>query len=259
MIRPCLALALVALPAFASAADDKPVVVFSEGGKFSVTMPEKPARKVQKVPTQVGDIEAHYFVVERNARGYLACYSDYPKGSVTEDNVQKVLDGAVDGCVKGLKGKLLSDEKAALARRHGCNHPIVYTRENFVERVKEITGGEGVPVVYDSIGKDTFIGSLDCLRPLGMMVNFGSASGPVTQINTADLVSRGSLFFTRPTLFSYTAKRADLEASANELFDVVARGDVKIEVNQRYALADVAQAHRDLEARKTTGSTLLMP
>jgi hypothetical protein len=120
MLRPCLALALVTLPAFASAADDKPVVVFSEGGKFSVTMPEKPARKVQKVPTQVGDIEAHYFVVERNARGYLACYSDYPKGSVTEDNVQKVLDGAVDGCVKGLKGKLLSDEKAALGKE---KHP----------------------------------------------------------------------------------------------------------------------------------------
>ncbi|WP_017233954.1 quinone oxidoreductase [Pandoraea sp. B-6] len=156
-------------------------------------------------------------------------------------------------------GTVGSDEKAALARQHGCDHPIVYTRENFVERVKEITSGEGVPVVYDSIGKDTFIGSLDCLRPLGMMVNFGSASGPVAQINTADLVSRGSLFFTRPTIFSYTAKRADLEATANDLFDVVAKGAVKIEVNQRYALADVAQAHRDLEARKTTGSTLLMP
>lgn len=156
-------------------------------------------------------------------------------------------------------GTVGSEEKAALAKSYGCDHPIVYTRENFSERVKDITNGEGVAVVYDSIGKDTFIGSLDCLRPMGMMANFGSASGPVNDIKVADLVSRGSLFFTRPTLFSYVAKRADLETSAGELFDAVAQGIVKIEVNQRYALADVAQAHRDLEGRKTTGSTLLMP
>lgn len=156
-------------------------------------------------------------------------------------------------------GTVGSDAKAELAKANGCDHPIVYTRENFVERVKEITRGEGVPVVYDSIGKDTYIGSLDCLRPLGMMVSFGSASGPLDPINVPDLVSRGSLFFTRPTLFSYIAKRADLEQTAQELFDVVIGGKVKIEINQRYALADAAQAHRDLESRKTTGSTILLP
>jgi len=156
-------------------------------------------------------------------------------------------------------GTVGSDEKAALAKAHGCDHPIIYTREDFVARVREITHGEGVPVVYDSIGKDTFTGSLDCLRPLGMMVTFGNASGPVPPVDTLELSKRGSLFLTRPTLFTYIAKRADLLASAQELFDVVASGTVKIEVNQTYALKDAAQAHSDLAARKTTGSTVLLP
>jgi NADPH:quinone reductase-like Zn-dependent oxidoreductase len=153
-------------------------------------------------------------------------------------------------------GTVGSDEKAALARAHGCPHTIVYTRENIVERVREITGGAGVPVVYDSIGKDTWTASLDCLQPLGMMVSFGNASGPVGMINPADLASRGSLFFTRPSLMTYTAKREDLVATANDLFAIVASGKVRIDINQRYALADAAQAHRDLEARRTTGSTI---
>jgi NADPH2:quinone reductase len=156
-------------------------------------------------------------------------------------------------------GTVSSDEKAALAKAHGCDHPIIYTRENFVARVKEITNGEGVPVVYDSIGKDTFTGSLDCLRPLGMMVTFGNASGPVPPVDTLELSKRGSLFLTRPTLFTYIAKRADLLATAQELFDVVASGKVRIEVNQTYALKDAAQAHIDMAARKTTGSTVLLP
>ena len=156
-------------------------------------------------------------------------------------------------------GTVGSDEKAALARAHGCDHPVVYTRENFVERVKEITGGAGVPVVYDSIGKDTFTGSLDCLRPLGMMVSFGSASGPVPPFDLSELAKRGSLFLTRPSLFAYTAKRADLLQSAGELFDMVIAGKLKVEVNQTYALRDAAQAHADLEARRTTGSTILLP
>jgi NADPH:quinone reductase len=156
-------------------------------------------------------------------------------------------------------GTVSSDEKAALAKAHGCDHPVIYTRENFVARVKEITNGEGVPVVYDSIGKDTFTGSLDCLRPLGMMVTFGNASGPVPPVDTLELSKRGSLFLTRPTLFTYIAKRADLLATAQELFDVVTAGKVKIEVNQTYALKDAAQAHIDLAARKTTGSTVLLP
>ncbi|MDP1607116.1 MAG: quinone oxidoreductase [Rhodocyclaceae bacterium] len=156
-------------------------------------------------------------------------------------------------------GTVSSDAKAAMAKAHGCDHPIVYTRENFVERVKEITGGEGVPVVYDSVGGDTFMKSLDCLRPLGMMVTFGQSAGPVAPVDTQELSKRGSLFMTRPSLFTYIAKRADLLQSAQELFDMVASGRVKIEVNQTYALKDVAQAHTDLAARKTTGSTILIP
>jgi NADPH:quinone reductase-like Zn-dependent oxidoreductase len=156
-------------------------------------------------------------------------------------------------------GTVGSDEKAALARSHGCDHVIVYTRENFVERVREITGGKGVPVVYDSVGKDTWPASLDCLRPLGVMVSFGNASGAVPPINASDLASRGSLFFTRPTLFTYTASREDLVAGANDLFDAVRTGKVRIEVRQRYPLAQAAQAHIDLEARRTTGSTVLVP
>ncbi|HJV84363.1 MAG TPA: quinone oxidoreductase [Noviherbaspirillum sp.] len=156
-------------------------------------------------------------------------------------------------------GTVGSDEKAELAKAHGCTHTINYNKENFVERVKDITGGKGVPVVYDSIGKDTFTGSLDCLSPLGMMVSFGSASGPVPPFSLNELASRGSLFITRPSLFSYIAKREDLDKSAAQLFDMVSSKKVKIEINQRYALKDVVQAHRDLEARKTTGSTILLP
>ncbi|NMG76812.1 quinone oxidoreductase family protein [Aromatoleum diolicum] len=156
-------------------------------------------------------------------------------------------------------GTVGSDEKAALARVHGCDHPIVYTRENFVERVKQITAGEGVPVVYDSIGKDTFMNSLDCLRPLGMMVLFGAASGPVPPFDLGLLAAKGSLYVTRPGIATYIAKREDLVAMAAELFDIVGSGKVKIEINQRYALKDAAQAHRDLEARRTTGSTILLP
>ena len=154
-------------------------------------------------------------------------------------------------------GTVGSEEKAKLAQAHGCDHTILYREENIVERVKEITDGVGVPVVYDSIGKDTFEASLDCLRPLGLMVSFGNASGPVQPFETGILAQKGSLFFTRPTLMTYTAERDNLVESAEELIDVVSSGVVKIEVNQTYPLAEAAQAHRDLEARKTTGSTVL--
>ncbi len=156
-------------------------------------------------------------------------------------------------------GTVGSDEKAALAKAHGCDHPIVYTREKFADRVKEITGGAGVAVVYDSIGKDTFMDSLSCLRPLGMMVLFGAASGPAPLFDLGQLAKMGSLFVTRPTIMTYTAKRADLLDMSAELFDMALTGKVKIEVNQRYALKDAAQAQIDLEARKTTGSTILLP
>jgi NADPH2:quinone reductase len=156
-------------------------------------------------------------------------------------------------------GTVGSEEKAAVARAHGCDHPILYRTENVVDRVREITGGVGVPVVYDGVGKDTFASSLDCLAPLGLMVTFGNSSGPVPPVDVSVLSAKGSLFLTRPTLFTYTAKRADLLASATDLFDVVRRGAVRIAVNQTYPLREAAQAHRDLEARRTTGSTVLLP
>ncbi len=156
-------------------------------------------------------------------------------------------------------GTVGSDEKAALAKAHGCDHPIVYTRENFTARVKELTGGKGVPVVFDSVGKDTFMGSLDCLQPFGLLAVFGAASGAVPPFDINLLQQKGSLFLTRPTLVTYNAKAEALADSAKALFEMVTSGKVKIEVNQRYPLKDAAQAHRDLEARKTTGSTILIP
>ncbi len=156
-------------------------------------------------------------------------------------------------------GTVGNDAKAAVAAAHGCDYPIVYTRQNFTQRVRELTGGLGAAVVYDSVGRETFMGSLDCLRPRGMMVSFGNASGPVPPFDPALLAAKGSLFLTRPTLLTYTADPADLQACARGLFDVVLGGKVRIEIAQTYPLKDAAVAHRDLEARKTTGSTLLIP
>ena len=156
-------------------------------------------------------------------------------------------------------GTVSNEAKAALATAHGCDHIIYYSREDVAKRVREITGGEGVAVVYDGVGKDTFMGSLDSLRPRGMMVSFGNASGPVPPFDPILLSQKGSLFITRPTIVHYTAKRDELEALGAELFNVVSSGKVNIEVNQTYALSDAASAHRDLEARKTTGSTVLVP
>jgi NADPH2:quinone reductase len=156
-------------------------------------------------------------------------------------------------------GTVGSDDKVALAKKVGCKHVIVTSKENFVERVKAITKGKGVPVVYDGVGKDTFMDSLDCLAPLGMMVSFGNASGAVTQFNPGVLAQKGSLFLTRPTLFSYTSTREDLVKAARDLFAVVKSKAVKISINQTYPLREAAQAHSDLEARKTTGSTVLLP
>lgn len=158
-----------------------------------------------------------------------------------------------------LIGTAGTDEKCKLALAHGAAHCINYSKENFVERVKEITGGKGCDVVYDSIGKDTFPKSLDCIKPLGLFVTFGNASGPIDAFNAGILAAKGSLYMTRPTLNTYTAARADLVETANDLFDVVKTGAVKIAVNHTYALKDAGQAHRDLEARKTTGSIVLMP
>jgi NADPH2:quinone reductase len=156
-------------------------------------------------------------------------------------------------------GTVGSPEKAALAKSHGCDHPILYREEDFVARVKELTGGEGVAVVYDSVGRETFLKSLDCLRPMGMLVSFGQSSGPLALFDPGLLAAKGSLFLTRPSLMTYTARREDLLASAAELFAVVSSGAVCVEVNQTYSLSEAARAHRDLEGRKTTGSSVLLP
>ena len=156
-------------------------------------------------------------------------------------------------------GTVGSPEKAELAKAHGCTHTILYREEDFVKRVKEITGGKGVPVVYDSIGKDTFMQSLDCLSPRGMMVTFGNSSGAVPPIDLSILGGKGSLKVTRPTLMTYALDRSLLEPMAAELFEMVISGKVKLEINQRYKLADAAKAHTDLESRQTTGSSILLP
>jgi NADPH2:quinone reductase len=154
-------------------------------------------------------------------------------------------------------GTVSTDEKAELARAHGCDHPIIYTREDFVAEVGRITGGDKLPVVYDSVGKDTFLKSLECLHQRGLMVSYGNASGPPDPIAPGLLAQKGSLFLTRPTLFHYIAKREELEQSASELFGLALDGKVKIEIGQRFALKDAFEAHRALETRKTTGSTVL--
>jgi len=154
-------------------------------------------------------------------------------------------------------GTVGTEEKAKLASEHGCAHPIVYSRQDFVAEVNRITNGEKLPVVYDSVGRDTFMKSLDCLKVRGLMVSFGNASGPPEPIAPGILAQKGSLYLTRPTLYHYIASREQLEQSAKELFEVVGNGKVKIEVKQRFALKDAADAHRAIEGRKTTGSTIL--
>ncbi len=156
-------------------------------------------------------------------------------------------------------GTVSSEGKAALAQAHGCDHPILYTQENFRDRVMEYTDGKGLPVVYDSVGKDTFMASLDCLRPLGMMVTYGNSSGPPPEISPLLLAQKGSLFLTRPVLMAYNQERAALTAAADDLFEVMSSGAVKVEVRQTYALKDAAQAQEDLVARRTTGSSVLVP
>jgi NADPH2:quinone reductase len=156
-------------------------------------------------------------------------------------------------------GTVGSDDKIAVAKANGYDHVLNLRKENWVKRVRELTNGEGVPVVYDSIGKNTFAGSLDCLRPRGMMVSFGNASGPVPAFELATLSAKGSLYLTRPTLFHYTATRQELQETADDLFKVIASGAVKIAINQRFTLKDARQAHEALHSRKTTGATVLIP
>src|ERR1035438_4254016 len=221
------------------------------------------ADKVVKIPAAISDSQAAAIMLKGMTAQYLVRRTFPLKGDETilvhaaAGGVGLILCQWAKHLGATVIGTVGSDEKAALAKANGCTHTIVYTRENFTERVREITGGAGGPVVYDSAGADTFIGSLDCLRPRGLMVSFGNASGPVPPFAIAQLAAKGSLFLTRPVLMHHIATRAELLAAAEDLFGVVSSGAVKISVNQTYPLSAAAQAHRDLEARKTTGSTVL--
>jgi NADPH2:quinone reductase len=224
-----------------------------------------PADRLVKLPDAVSSRQAAAMMLQGMTARYLlrGCY-DIKKGD-------RILIHAAAGGVGLIVcqwakyigalviGTVGSPEKADLAKNYGCDHPILYRDEDFVSRVKEITQGRGVDVVYDSVGQSTFMKSLDCLRPMGMMVSFGQSSGPIPPFDTGILAAKGSLFLTRPSLMAYTARREDLLAHARDLFTVVEKGIVKIEIRQTYPLAEAARAHRDLEDRKTTGSTLLIP
>lgn len=224
-----------------------------------------PAHQLVALPDGIDDKTAAATIFQGMTVEYLVCRT-YPvkKGDVVlmqaaAGGIGQLLTqwaGHIGATVIGTVG---SDEKADLARKNGCHHVINYQTENFVERVRDITGGEGVDVVYDGVGKTTFDGGLDCLKPLGMMVVFGAASGPVDPVNPMTLAAKGSLYLTRPTLKTYIAKREDLVMSAGRVFDMLASGALKPQCGQEYALADAGKAHEDLEARKTAGSTILIP
>jgi len=225
----------------------------------------RPAARLVKIPAGIDDKTAAAMMLKGMTTQYLIRRTYRVKKGDTilmhaaAGGVGQILCQWVKALGATVIGTVGSDEKVALAKKAGCKHVIVTSREKFVERVKEITKGKGVPVVYDGVGKDTFMDSLDCLAPLGLLASFGNASGAVTQFNPGVLAAKGSLFLTRPTLNTYTASREDLVKSAAELFAVVKSGKVKIHVNQTYPLRDAPKAQQDLESRKTTGSTVLLP
>jgi NADPH2:quinone reductase len=221
------------------------------------------AERLIKLPDSIDDISAAAMMLQGMTARYLI--RDIYKVSAGDTILVHAAAGGVGLIVcqwaaalgATVIGTVSSEEKAALAKANGCHYPIIYTRENFAARVLEITNGKKLPVIYDSVGKDTFMQSLDCLQPRGLMVLFGASSGPVPPLDLSVLAQKGSLMVTRPTLATFIASRAQLEENTSDLFEAVATGKVKIHVNQTYALKDAATAHRDLEARKTTGATVL--
>ena len=223
------------------------------------------ADRLVKIPDGISDTQAAAMMLQGMTAQYLLrrTYAVKPGDTVlvqaAAGGVGLILCQWAKHLGATVIGTVGNEDKAALAKAHGCDYPVIYTKEDFVHRVKEITKGNGVPVVYDSVGKDTFDRSLECLSPLGMMALFGQSSGKVPPFDLGMLAAKGSLFITRPTLNTYVARRADLIASANELFDVVKSGAVKIEVRQTYKLSEVQKAHQDLEGRKTSGSTVILP
>jgi len=225
----------------------------------------RPVARLVKVPNGIDDQSAAAMMLKGMTAWYL-CRRTYRVKEGDTVVVHAAAGGVGQILCQWAKhlgatviGTVGSEEKVALAKKAGCKHVIVASREKLSERVKEITKGKGVPVVYDGVGKDTFMDSLDCLSPLGLMVSFGNASGAVPPVSIGILAQKGSLFLTRPTLGNYTATPEDLAAAARELFAVVKKGAVKIKINQTYPLREAAQAHADLESRKTTGSTVLLP
>jgi len=243
---------------------DRVAYVHSRPGAYSEVR-SVPADRLVKVPRGISDEEAAALMLKGLTAHYLL------RRTYRVARGEAILVHAAAGGVglflcqwaKALGAKVIgvvgSDAKAELARRNGCKHVLILGRDALATEVKKLTKGEGVAVVYDSVGKDTFMDSLDCLRPLGMMVAYGNASGPPPAISPLELSKRGSLFLTRPTLFNYIATRQSLDAAARELFAAVKSRAVRVRIGQRYALADAAEAHRDLEGRRTTGSTVLIP
>jgi len=245
-------------------AGDRVAYVHSVPGSYS-ELRNVPASRLVKIPAGISDQQAAVLML----KGLTACYLLRHTWRVKRGEVIVVHAAAggvglllsqwgraLGATVIGIVG---NDEKAKLAKKNGCKHVLVRGRDDVAASVKKLTRGVGAQVVYDAVGKDTFFESLDCLRKRGLMVSYGSASGPVAPFSPAELVKRGSLYVTRPTLFDYTADRADLESLARETFAAVKKKWVKVRIHQRYKLADAAQAHRDLESRRTTGASVLLP
>jgi NADPH2:quinone reductase len=238
--------------------------VYSKSGAYA-ELRNVPAERVVRIPTGISDLQAAAMMLKGLTAQYLLRRTyRVRKGDpvlvhAAAGGVGLILCQWARALGAHVIGVVGSDSKAELARKNGCRHVLISGRDEIVASVKSLTRGRGVAVVYDSVGKDTFVESLDCLRPLGMMVSYGNASGPPPSINPLELTKRGSLFLTRPTLFAYIATREELTAAARELFSAVRGGKVRIRIGQTYPLSEVAQAHRDLEARRTTGSTVLIP
>jgi NADPH2:quinone reductase len=243
---------------------DRVAYVYARPGAYC-ELRNVPAERLVKVPKGIPDehaaalmlkgLTAHFLL----RRTYRVARGDDVLVHAAAGGVGLILCQWAKSLGAKVIGVVGSESKAELARKHGCRHVLIAGRDELAARVRALTRGHGVAVVYDSVGKDTFMDSLDCLRPLGMMVSYGNASGPPPAIAPLELSKRGSLFLTRPTLFNYVARREQLESAARELFAAVKRGAVRVRIGQRYPLADAAEAHRDLEARRTTGSTVLIP
>jgi NADPH2:quinone reductase len=224
-----------------------------------------PAHRLVKLPDSISSHQGAAMMLQGMTARYLlrGCYAVKAGDTILIHAAAGGVGSIICQWAKHLGATVIgtvgSQQKAEIAKANGCDHPILYSEEDFAARTREITDGAGADVVYDSVGQVTFMQSLDCLRPMGMMVSFGQSSGPVPPVDLGVLAARGSLFLTRPSLMAYTADRKDLLENAEDLFGVVANGAVRIEVNQTYPLAEAARAHQDLEARKTTGSTVLIP